>query len=561
MVFQTFLIVSLACIAFPAAPLFVAGIALLVLHKSMTLLIQVLELAQKNLYVMAGVAIFLPSVYLMSRVLVSLVKRKLDQRKWAQKSKPIPIKETFYGEAGTIACDFATNQVYLPVYHGGLEIRVPLTLEMIGGLNATLPAKAKPAQEMTLSNSSYHDAKSLPKGVVLIMDGDAVKGMGSRISVGRRSLLFTAKHVLMGCVGEISLSNGKTRIPIERKDIQAVPVEGCDLAIVELPLGIWSTLGISTLKSQSTAVGGVVQLFGEVSGRLAFSSGQVTKVNGRYGTHGSSTLPGWSGTPLLKEGNVAGVHVGTDGKLNEFVRTHEIISVLTKLQEESPVGSYGGKAISFDELVNNYDDYEMVKVSDVDIAFTRHNYAVRQKDIEAKFKTKPWWQIALEEEEATERMNEAAASNVEDVDSKTGHLNLVSPPCAGLLSAHCVPQEGTISNKDVSQKGKVCLSANAEQQPLPLKEPAKETRVSSKKHKESSKSSKSGGGQKSVPQLKEPVSLTKPLVSSHPSDLQTGKKQSRKSKAYTPPHKRVPLVANGASTSSKGKSSLSVRTQ
>jgi len=482
-------------------------------------------------------------VYLTFRLLVSFILRKLDERKWSSRKTPVVEKRSVYVEAGSIGCDFATNQVYLPVYYGGVELRIPLSLEMLGGMNL-LNKTAPPAKELQLSMSMYHEANLLPKGVVYIYDGEEVKGMGTRMVIGRSTFLVTALHVLKGCMGEVSIGNGRVRIPFNRTDVNIVPVDGLDLCVVAVPPGLWSSAGITAVKSKTATVGSVVNMFGDVNGKLAFTTGAIASLSKSKGLHLASSKPGWSGTPLLCEGAVVGIHVGHNGSKNEFVRTNEIVTILSFLFSESPLGNFGSKAITYDEMMENYDesDYELIKIGGVPVALADHNFAVDTlRAQESKFKMRSWFEMTEMESDLPDFLE--SASNLNGLSPRKGApqestqwegLDYKKQPAKAL--SLILDNIDSTTDRRVAE---ACLSAIVGRQRLSSGEPSKEAPRDSNKPSPNSQNSVTGDGPKSARRRRKRVSSSKPLGSSEPKDQAIGLQQSTKSASYTPPHKRV----------------------
>lgn len=484
------------CVIFPIIPLTIAVVgtaSLLAVREAVRVSVTVLT---ENGQVLLVSVILSMIAYQTFRLLVSFAKRKFAERNWESRVVPVVEKTFTYVEAGPIGCDFAANLVYLPVYHGGKELRVPLSLEMLGGLQIAPPKG--PAKEMTIPVSSYNEATKLPKGVVKIFDGDEVRGMGSRITIGRSSYLVTSRHVLTGCVSTVYVGTETRKMPVDRNEFKMLPVEGVDLAIVELPASMWSVLGVTALKTKSPAVGNVIQAFGDVNGKLAFSTGQVNSFNKLLGVHAASTTPGWSGTPLMNEGMVIGVHVGHNGKLNEFVRVHEIVSIIAKLFDESPVGSFGSKAIPFDELTKNYnsEDFTVIRIGNVPAAFSDTAYALDTLRAQEKnFKRMSWYEMSQMEDDDLSDLLWKESSDV-SLNETSGLQNTQAPSSAiEQTLPHSSKSEDTSSKKG-KKKAKECPSVDVGALQSRLEELNNEVTKISSRLNQPSPSSQSGDGQK-----------------------------------------------------------------
>jgi hypothetical protein len=556
---------AILCVVFPIIPLTIVACFL----GSLLAVREVLKVAVttlvSNSQLLAGVTLLIIVGYPTCRLLVSFLTRKLVERKWRNKVEKIPVKEFHYVTAGDMKLDFGANCIYLPIYHGEQELRLPLSLEMIGGLNALFRQAPLPREEMTLQRSVYHECATLPKGVVMIFDGDVLQGMGSRVSVGSRSYLVTARHVVSNCVNDVFIGRGGVRIPIDKESVQILPISGVDVSVVEIPAPIWSVLGVAALKSRTAVVGSVVQLWGEVGGKLAFSTGQIQKFDKIIGTHAASTQSGWSGTPLFNEGHVVGVHIGNDGvKANEFVRIHEILDVLGRAFQESPTGAYGAKAIAYDEFVENVDEQDRVsiRIGGVNVLFSDHNYAAKDiLDMEKKFVRKSWYQLSLEgddmdyyteypeckstEPETVSGSVTAAADEAVPLNGVSGRQNAQVQSSAVKATSLVCSTSATTSCPKEEQLETACPSVPVDALQSRLEVLNKEVTQVLSELKKSSQNSLNGAGPKSARKPRKRASRTKHLDSNEPSAQATGEILSGKSGVYIPPHKQQALVFFG----------------
>lgn len=176
-----------------------------------------------------------------------------------------------------------------------------------------------------------------PNYLVVIQDENGfTRGMASRVQIGRNDVMLTAFHVIdtaeklymakfsnnekVGRRVEIDFQNWK--LDFASKDARI------DVASIFVPQKVWSSLGVKSAKVKiPTAERKPVQVFGaDSSSAFKSSVGLGTFVSEFTGEHSATTTKGWSGSPVISNGCVIGVHRGVDldkVNSNKFTIIHQ----------------------------------------------------------------------------------------------------------------------------------------------------------------------------------------------------------------------------------------------
>jgi len=152
----------------------------------------------------------------------------------------------------------------------------------------------------------------------------AVLGMGFFITYKSQKVLCTAYHVWIQAT-KFSLSlehQNRVVSPTKWKVVMVSGVEEFDIVMVHLHPDIVSNLGAKTLKCIVPKENQSFSVYGYEKGAFSSSKGQVNfkdMIFG-HGLHNASTIPGWSGSPLVAhDGKVIGMHTGAGEKFNTFI--------------------------------------------------------------------------------------------------------------------------------------------------------------------------------------------------------------------------------------------------
>jgi hypothetical protein len=141
--------------------------------------------------------------------------------------------------------------------------------------------------------------------------------MGCRVVVGRGiTVMFTASHVmaqLRRCATPFMVV-GQKAYPFDRKwAVYAYSSpKRLDLTGLEVPEEVWAALGVKAASASSDCPEiGNVSLFGWDAGVMSSSTGPSKSSTDLLGLdYWASSIEGWSGTPLVQQGKVVGVHRG-----------------------------------------------------------------------------------------------------------------------------------------------------------------------------------------------------------------------------------------------------------
>jgi hypothetical protein len=174
--------------------------------------------------------------------------------------------------------------------------------------------------EMYLRGSILHESK-IPKGIGSIRVGSdetgwTVLAMYSRVKNGSETYLLTAGHAWaaasLATNAYLDHQGKMVEIDFQKWAIEAYShSEHLDFALVRVPNTVWSRLNVPALAVANPTPRGLITLhgYGEL-GQPCMSNGRVrSRVVRMFYHHNASTLPSWSGTPVLEKGKVVGIHV------------------------------------------------------------------------------------------------------------------------------------------------------------------------------------------------------------------------------------------------------------
>jgi len=196
------------------------------------------------------------------------------------------------------------------------------------GYEAVPCNKPGPLPEMALATSPMTKLGSTTttvKGVLSIRNSsDAIVGMGFRTSFQGQHFMVTAKHVWdQVCKGGDTYKvehRGKC-VSLVLSKISLVFCSSIgDQVCVTLPDTTWSILSCKSLKCTLPLTSHRASLHGYDKGELVVSHGIM---NSRpeepfIFSHYASSLPGFSGSPLILGNNVVGIHLGVDGVADNY---------------------------------------------------------------------------------------------------------------------------------------------------------------------------------------------------------------------------------------------------
>jgi hypothetical protein len=143
--------------------------------------------------------------------------------------------------------------------------------------------------------------------------------MGFRTSFNGKSVLGTAGHVWKEFTRQgdkFSIEANGTTVPLEIANYKlAFYSKVCDVVLFYPPQTLWSVLRVKSISSAPYVKGKQIMVVGYKNGKLTTSFGSVFgERDGGFGlTHYASTLKGYSGTPMIHQGKMVGVHLASNG--------------------------------------------------------------------------------------------------------------------------------------------------------------------------------------------------------------------------------------------------------
>lgn len=197
----------------------------------------------------------------------------------------------------------------------------------------TMNLSQRVGKEAVMAESDVFKA-STPNHTFSIWNNAQFVGCGFRMIIAGTTYLVTARHVFDKLiVGETFVQKDKHRRAIDFKLI-ARGGDLTDFVLLEDSYTLHS-FGVKILKPANFRPG-VVQTLGTSNGNewhtacgKAIAGDRAFQIH-----HQSSTSPGWSGSPMLRDGRVIGLHTGSymkDGRIvNEGTAIVDLLRVLIK---------------------------------------------------------------------------------------------------------------------------------------------------------------------------------------------------------------------------------------
>jgi hypothetical protein len=194
--------------------------------------------------------------------------------------------------------------------------------------------KEKRFYESKQNDSEFVQTNSWPKGLVVVRNSAGqTLGMGFIKAIEGTHVLVTAAHLAMKARHGMILSAGVHTMKHIMLDNPKILVRTeLDVAIIEVPVNTMSVLGVGKVKMDKTcSEGAAIKAYGYVDGKFVESLGLMGKPVVHFGfKHECSTLTGWSGTPLYKDGVIIGIHSRSNGIGTNFGLSLDMM--LTRLE-------------------------------------------------------------------------------------------------------------------------------------------------------------------------------------------------------------------------------------
>lgn len=234
---------------------------------------------------------------------------------------------------------------------------------------SSFPAVSRDKEEEALISTSMvckvsNDA--VPACVVVIKNQDSrVVGMGSRVSVGKKTFLLTAHHVWDGNSTELWLCrNGKKILLPDSLEIEVgSSTLGYDSVFVDIPLGVWAKLGVKAAPLKALPKQSIVTVYGGDSSESMFCSTGKARYTTKVGQleHTASTIKSWSGSPLISKGVVVGIHLSCK-KVGETNGGYSPIYLWEFNQDETEWGDVGVTEVSLEEVERRFEPFDEVEL-------------------------------------------------------------------------------------------------------------------------------------------------------------------------------------------------------
>ncbi len=221
--------------------------------------------------------------------------------------------------------------------------------------SSTTPFNVSMVKESKLALSDIEKVEAFPKFIGQFKVGKEVVGHFARVLYEGKDCLLTATHVLSThSLSNLKIANKEFSLPFldSWKVLAYSPENSLDYVIIEVPPANFSVLniGLGHIEPNVPMRTGVC-LYGATEDGVGLSLGNAVKADRSFKMkYGASTLPSWSGTPILNSRNrIVGVH--TDG--GEKFNTGTLIVNLNS-KETDYFGSMFEKVE--DELLEEFDE-------------------------------------------------------------------------------------------------------------------------------------------------------------------------------------------------------------
>jgi hypothetical protein len=337
-----------------------------------------------------------------------------------------------------------------------------------------------------VQNSSEFVAAGWPKGLVAVRDPTSqIRGMGFIVKLRGQHCLVTAAHVANYCTGGLVLSRKDLHMQVN--DAKIVFQSKLDVVAFALPPNTMSILGVGPIKIGKTAAEGLpISCFGFVNGTLARAIGIMGKTGkNMYFQHTASTTLGFSGTPIIRDGVVSGIHVRSDAAGHNYALGLDFM--VSALESKD----YDGRRHRFEQ-----DEFEDLDDSDV-LAYQWEQEQAWKLRADGHF-----WAREQQDRPLFTGENLSGFSWADDVDFEYGiddYGRGIEESCPGFLktpAATTAGENNTSSGRNQDQIKTTCvesegsISSTAEAKATPVSPP--------KKNKKKSKRSRNGNGQQVV---------------------------------------------------------------
>jgi hypothetical protein len=277
---------------------------------------------------------------------------------------------------------------------------------LVDGFNPTVvgsPAivneMALPTSKMEVFDRSKPEATTAPGVIALRQSNGDLIGMGFRTSYKGMDVLATACHVWEDCMKasdpRLEAYGSTQKVQKSWLIVAYSPVSELDFVYTSVPSYVWAALSVKSLKAAKPRHGTDAKVFGYTPDGFCFSTG-VISISGEFGTidHSASSTYGWSGSPIMVNRKVVGIHSGADRVGNKNIGYY----IPVNHESENDQWSTG----SYQRVVELPGDPIGTKsMWDLDghheFSYSKSHVMVNTKSSPPKFKGKAWADIDEDE--------------------------------------------------------------------------------------------------------------------------------------------------------------------
>jgi hypothetical protein len=292
----------------------------------------------------------------------------------------IPARKPRADLSGTVSFDTDGPYIAVPGLPGK---RIRLQHESWGTALAKLASTPRTHWfEAKIPGNPITKISELPTFIVGLgpyKDPDSNLGLGCRVTVGPgMSVLLSSAHVFkqLSRLAEPALCGKDKTVPFDPDwPIWCYSSQSAlDVIGVEVPDHVWSFLGVTAARTDANPPEKfVARVYGYDGSEVAMSLGQAKCGRGFTFSHTASTEAGWSGSPLLRNGKVVGVHRGScpSGTFNTGVSIQPFL-----IGEETKDHSKAWTRVP--EIDGDYDEFDiLLKGRKARVRASRGQYSVR----------------------------------------------------------------------------------------------------------------------------------------------------------------------------------------
>jgi hypothetical protein len=249
-----------------------------------------------------------------------------------------------------------------------------------------MPSSNAISLEAKQSGSEFIKASAWPKGLVIVRDSlGSTKGMGFLCLIKGKHCVVTAAHVAMLCKHGMILSAGLENKHVQiSKDASAVIHGSMDAVAIQVPVNTAGLLGVGKAKiARTPATALPITVYGYVKGEFVSALGLMGSSFSKFRfKHSVSTVAGFSGTPIYRDGMVTGIHLSSNGIGENFALSLDFIA------HQLERNDYDGKRHLWEQ--EEYDDDESVFGNRSEDERDQIDYYVEEERFIAKSAASAW---------------------------------------------------------------------------------------------------------------------------------------------------------------------------